>query len=157
PWSRSLVLVTSSSLARRPAMKQSAGLFLWVALATGAALFGSQDSGKDAAAEELKKLSGTFTVTLFVDDGKKLGEDELKTMRVSQMGAEWKFQVGKEVTEGRDTVIPGKSPREIDSTYTSGPLKGKTVKGIYEADGETVRYCWAAPSKDRPRAFASTP
>ena len=49
---------------------------------------------------ELKKLSGTFTVTLFERDGKKEPPDELKKMKVVQNGAEWSFHQGNEITQG---------------------------------------------------------
>jgi uncharacterized protein (TIGR03067 family) len=104
---------------------------------------------------ELKKLSGTFTVTLFERDGKKSTPDELKKMKVVQNGAEWSFHMGDEITQGKDTVFPDKSPKEIDSVYTNGSSSGKTVLGIYEITADGVKYCWAEPSKERPKAFAA--
>src|SRR5262249_38838049 len=90
------------------------------------------DKPDPAAAKEVEKLSGTFTVTTFERDGKKSGADELKKMKVVQKGEKWTFHFGDEKTEGVDKVYPDKKPKEIDSTYTNGPDKGKTVKGIYE-------------------------
>jgi uncharacterized protein (TIGR03067 family) len=55
-----------------------------------------------------------------------------------------------------DAFSPGKKPKEVNSSYTSGPLKGQTVHGIYAIDGDTVTYCWSAPGKERPKAFVST-
>src|SRR5437773_2528929 len=57
--------------------------------------------------------------------------------------------------QARDTPHPDKSPKEIDSLYTSGPASGKTVKGIYKIEGDTITYCWAEPDKDRPKEFES--
>ncbi len=94
-------------------------------------------------------------MTTFERDGKKAPADELKKMKVTQKGAEWKFYLGEEVTEGKDTVFPDKNPKEIDSVYTSGTASGKSVKGIYEITGDTIKYCWAEPGKERPREFAS--
>jgi uncharacterized protein (TIGR03067 family) len=105
--------------------------------------------------KELQALSGTFNVTTFEENGKKFPEEDLKKMKVVQKGAKWSFHYGEEVTEGEDSVHPGKTPKEIDSTYTSGLNKGKTVKGLYAIDGDTIKYCWAAPGKDRPKAFES--
>jgi uncharacterized protein (TIGR03067 family) len=118
-----------------------------------------KDKGKapPAANAELEKLSGTFAVTTFEENGKKFEGADLKKMKVVQKGAAWKFWYGDEITEGEDKVFPDKKPKEIDSTYTNGLNKGKTVKGIYEIDGDTIKYCWAAPTKDRPKAFGSKP
>jgi len=105
--------------------------------------------------KELGKLSGTYGVTKFERDGKASPADELKKMKVVQNGAEWTFYLGEDATKGKDAVAPDKTPKEIDSTYTDGREKGKTVKGIYKIDGKTITYCWAAPEKDRPTAFAT--
>jgi uncharacterized protein (TIGR03067 family) len=105
--------------------------------------------------KELGKLSGTFKVTKFERDGKPSSADELKKMKVVQKVAEWTFFLGEDATKGRDVVMPDKTPKAIDSTYTDGRDKGKTVKGIYKIDGKTITYCWAASEKDRPTEFAT--
>ena len=35
------------------------------------------------------------------------------------------------------------------------PASGKTVLGIYEINGDTIKYCWAEPGKERPKEFAT--
>jgi uncharacterized protein (TIGR03067 family) len=107
--------------------------------------------------KELAKLSGVFDVTLFERDGKKYSDEQIKKMKVDQLGPKWSFHDGETgtVTEGTDRVFLDKSPKAIDSTYTNGPAKGKTVLGIYELSGDTIKYCWAEPGKDRPKEFGS--
>ncbi len=104
-----------------------------------------------AQKEELKRLSGTFTVATYEREGKKATPDELKKMKVIQKGAEWSFHLGDEVTTGKDTPHPDKDPKEIDSVYTNGPDRDKTVKGLYKIDNDTITYAWAEPGKDRPK------
>jgi uncharacterized protein (TIGR03067 family) len=104
---------------------------------------------------ELKKMSGTFAVIVFERDGRKSPEEELKKMKVKQEGAKWSFTDEDDVTEGIDRVFPDKKPKEIESTYTTGSNKGKKVLGIYEIEGDTIKYCWAEPDKPRPKEFAS--
>lgn len=38
----------------------------------------------------------------------------------------------------------------MDATRTSMPSKGKTYLGIYEIDGDTLKWCVANPNQDRP-------
>src|SRR5262245_33954019 len=79
--------------------------------------------------KELEKLSGTFEVTVFERDGKKAPPEDLKKMKVVQKGAEWTFYLGDDPTQGKDTVHPDKTPRQIDSLYLNGPAKDQTVQG----------------------------
>jgi uncharacterized protein (TIGR03067 family) len=52
-------------------------------------------------------------------------------------------------------VDPGAKPAAIDFEHAEGALKGKTWKGIYRLDGDTLTTCDNAPSVDqrRPPAF----
>ncbi|MFO0878800.1 MAG: TIGR03067 domain-containing protein [Gemmataceae bacterium] len=105
----------------------------------------------DAQKEELKKLTGTYSVTLFERDGKRHTPEQLKKMKVIQKGAEYSFHDGDDITQGKDIVYPEKNPKEIDSVYLTGTARGKTVKGLYKMDGDSITYAWADPDKDRPK------
>ena len=53
---------------------------------------------------------------------------------------------------------PTKKPKASETTYTEGPDKGKTFKGIYEIDGNTVKFSRAgAPDDERPTEFKTKP
>ncbi len=117
----------------------------------------SEEKLSPVQVKELEKLSGTFSIILFERDGKKSSADDLKTMKVVQKGADWTFSLGEDSTTGKDKVYPDKNPKQIDSLYTNGRETGKTVFGIYEIDGDTIKYCWAEPAQERPKEFASKP
>jgi len=111
----------------------------------------------DAQKKDLEAITGTFSVVLFEREGKKASPEELKSMKVVQQGAEWKFYQGEDITLGRDTLNPDKSPKEIDSYYINGPARDKIAKGIYKIEGDTITYVHADPGKERPKEFATKP
>src|SRR5262249_3486397 len=93
---------------------------------TGAKKGDAREKGAEEVQRELKRLSGTFEVIQFIADGAGTAPAEMKKMKVVQNGAEWKFIHGEEETTGKDVLRPGKTPKEIDNTYTNGPAKGTT-------------------------------
>jgi uncharacterized protein (TIGR03067 family) len=123
---------------------------------------GKKDGGKKedpkltpAQEKDLKDLTGSYSVEKYTREGKDEAAAQLKKMKVVQKGAEWKFYVGEDITLGKDTVYPDKSPKEVDSLYINGPAREKTAKGIYKIEGDTVTFAHADPGKDRPKSFDS--
>ena len=46
-----------------------------------------------------------------------------------------------------------KKPKTIDYDVIDGPTKGKKQLGIYELEGDTVKFCFAKPDSERPTDF----
>jgi uncharacterized protein (TIGR03067 family) len=78
----------------------------------------------------------------------------------------------KRVTEGKQTTVlagpqtmlkvefafdASPSPKTIDYLNLAGANKGKTQYGIYEFDGDALKFCVAAPGAQRPAQFQSEP
>ena len=60
--------------------------------------------------------------------------------------------------QGRFTIDPTKTPKQVDSTALAGPHKGQVTYGIYEIlDASNKRACWSMPGAPRPTDFTSTP
>jgi uncharacterized protein (TIGR03067 family) len=59
-------------------------------------------------------------------------------------------------SKGTFTRNQAKTPHEIDMTATKGrdEARGKTIKGIYEVTGETLKWCFREPDGQRPTEFA---
>jgi uncharacterized protein (TIGR03067 family) len=125
-------------------------------LLSAAASSGDEVEPPSNSKVELRKMEGTYKVTLFERDGRKLGPADLKMMKVvmSKDGA-GKFHQGNAAYGSQMTVYPGKKPKEVDCVYTDGPLKGVTIKGIYKLDKDGFSCCYAAPGKARPTEFAT--
>jgi uncharacterized protein (TIGR03067 family) len=110
-------------------------------------------AGEDAAKEELARLQGTWQLVAAETDGKKAAEENVKQIRVVIRGGKHSVQFGEKVIakEVPFTIDPTKRPREV----TDSLADGRTIRGIYELDGDTLRSCVAAVGKDRPTRFAA--
>ena len=122
----------------------------WLVLAAGLAPASGQPA--DGAP---KGLQGTWSATKAVRNGKAAAD--IIGHRLSFTGN--RFQVrskdGKTLYEGTFRVDARTKPAAIDFEHTQGALKGKTWKGIYVLDGDTLTTCDNAPDPDksRPAAF----
>ena len=83
--------------------------------------------------------------------GKPLDLAELKDVPLVLKGKT--FAQGE--AKGTYKVDATKTPKTIDMTFTEGPPKGLTLRGIYELDDATYKLCIANPGSDRPRVFDS--
>jgi uncharacterized protein (TIGR03067 family) len=113
----------------------------------------------EAFKKELQALKGTWRLISREVDGKKVREEEFTgvTLTHDEAGKISARRGGKVIAEGTVRLDPTKRPRMIDITFTAGPNKGKTVLGIYESEGGTLRLCHARPGDDRPTAFSTRP
>lgn len=75
-----------------------------------------------------------------------------RVVRGDEMTVTMNGQVMLKVTFVVDTST---MPRSIDYTLLAGANKGKQQLGIYELDGDTARYCMAAPGGDRPKTLVT--
>jgi uncharacterized protein (TIGR03067 family) len=122
----------------------------WSILGTGAVLVFAQ-----SAEETRKKLQGTWTATKAERDGKAAAD--VVGHRLSFSGNRFEIQSkdGKPLYAGTVRLDPSTKPAAIDFEHTEGALKGKSWKGIYALDGDTLTTCDNAPDLDkgRPAAF----
>jgi len=69
-----------------------------------------------------------------------------------------RFQIksrdGKSMWAGTVRLDASAKPAAIDFKHTDGLLKGKTWKGIYALDGDTLTICDNAPNLDKGRPAA---
>ena len=102
-----------------------------------------------------EQLQGTWTATKAERDGE--AAEDVVGHRLSFTGDRFRLRSndGEPLYEGTFRVDPRAKPAAIDFEHTQGALKGKTWKGIYALDGDTLTTCDNAPdlAKGRPSAF----
>jgi uncharacterized protein (TIGR03067 family) len=114
------------------------------------------DARDDAVKKDLAALEGEWTMVSAERDGMKLPDELLKNSKRTAKGNESSVIVGGQLfMKATVAVDPSKKPKTIDYDVTDGPNKGKKQFGIYEIDGDTVKFCFAAPGNDRPTEFSS--
>jgi uncharacterized protein (TIGR03067 family) len=121
-----------------------------------AVIFGVAHAGDDSA-KESAKLAGTWEPTAAEDYGQKLPEEQVKNLRLVLTGDEFTTSDGDTtVMKGNFKIDPVKKPKRIDLKSTSGRHKGKTLEGIYELDGDSLKICFVEPGGKRPKELTST-
>jgi len=133
-------------------MRQACGVVAVLALA----LIGFDATAGDGK-DDLKALEGTWGLIYFERDGKEvILQDETRAIYT---GDKFVVKRGDQViSAGTMKLDPSKKPKASETTYTEGPDIGKTFKGIYQIDGETVKFCRAdSPGDERPTEFKTKP
>jgi uncharacterized protein (TIGR03067 family) len=114
------------------------------------------DKAEDAVKKEQAQLEGEWTMLSGEIDGVAMPEEMRKTAKRVAKDGETAVTVNDRIfMKAKFTIDPAKKPKTIDYTFTDGPTKGKKQLGIYELDGDTVKFCFSAPDKDRPTEFTT--
>jgi uncharacterized protein (TIGR03067 family) len=125
----------------------------WIAvLLTAPVLLAPKDS-EDA---ERKKFQGLWLVAAQEVGGKKVEAKKLAGLKMTVAGDKMTTRDGTEVLdESTFRLGPGARPRTIDLTLTAGPHRGKSVRGIYKLEGDTLTVCVGEPNGARPKALVT--
>jgi uncharacterized protein (TIGR03067 family) len=102
----------------------------------------------------LKDLQGTWKAISGEEGGQKASADDIKNMKLVFKGDEFTALHGDMVImAGTIKLDPAAKPGKIDLISTAGRLQGKTGKGIYELDKNTLKLCLVEPGQERPTDF----
>jgi uncharacterized protein (TIGR03067 family) len=120
-------------------------------IVTAGLLVAAANAQDDAKKE---KLVGTWDAVSVTVDGKARPEDEVKKSKMIFTGDKITIlREGRKDDEGTYKIDSTKKPKHIDLTPTTGGEAGKTMQGIYELEGDTLKICFGRP--DRPKELAS--
>jgi uncharacterized protein (TIGR03067 family) len=142
-----MIARVAREMSSRPRLLGSAGVLLAVLVL--AALF------LRPARED--NFEGRWKVVAQVYDGVRTPDATLESMRIvvnrERQFTTWQGQTV--LAKGRTSYDPTKRPRTFDSVLEDGTM----TYGIYEVDGNTVKYCYVlgGKSSDRPADFVSKP
>jgi uncharacterized protein (TIGR03067 family) len=110
-----------------------------------------------AIEQELNRFEGTWRFVSIDVDGEKIPPKLLEKDTLTLKGKQFVSVVTGNTTHGVFKVNPNHKPMTIDLTFSDGPGKDQTQKGIYELEGDTQRICFAKGNQERPAEFASKP
>jgi uncharacterized protein (TIGR03067 family) len=114
--------------------------------------------GQEKNKNDGDNLAGTWSCVSGVNDGKPLPEDIVKQLKLTLTEDRYKTEKSQVLLfDGIYKIDAAQKPKHIDITAPEGKQAGKTSKGIYALEGETLKMCYANPDKDRPRDFESKP
>jgi len=120
-------------------------------------LLGAEQKKGDAKKDQ-EALQGTWKVVTVEHDGKAEKDPGDFVMTFSK--DTFTVKKGDEViVKGTFRLDPAKKPRAIDMAIKEAKKEqdnGKEVHGIYELDGDSLKWCAAEPGEtDRPKEFAT--
>jgi uncharacterized protein (TIGR03067 family) len=118
-------------------------------------LVGAADA-QDGMKKEMAQLEGQWSMVSGEANGMSMPKELVQGGKRLAKDGETTITIGGQVyLKAKFSINPTKNPKAIDYTMTEGPTKGKTHLGIYELDGDTIKFCFAAPGNDRPTKFTA--
>jgi uncharacterized protein (TIGR03067 family) len=126
-------------------------------VAMSVALLAGADGPEGVGAKgDRERLQGSWAMVSLEINGEKAPEEEVKAARLFVEGGRYTPVFDERIISESFTLHPELTPKAIDFTYTDGPRKGETVKGIYKLEGDTYVMCRAIKADDaRPKEFAT--
>jgi uncharacterized protein (TIGR03067 family) len=101
--------------------------------------------------EKKDKLDGTWKMESAERNGQQAPAELVNGFKLTVDGEKMKLEAEGREREGTIKIDAGKKPKEIDIT-----LDGRTRKGIYELEGDTLKICHGRPGEEtRPSEFTA--
>lgn len=108
----------------------------------------------DAALAERKKLVGVWKGHAVEGTGEKPGGPVKLTVTITMEKISAVQDENKDLGAGSYKLDPDAKPKRLDGTYVRGQVPKGFYQGIYQLEGNTLKWCTALPRiKDPPKEF----
>ena len=102
----------------------------------------------EVAKKDLAQLQGEWSMVSAGGGGQTVPSASLRNSKRICKGDETTVIVGGQLLlKAKFTLDPSSKPKSIDYQVTGGSNTGKSQLGIYELEGDTVKFCFAAPGQ----------
>jgi len=110
----------------------------------------------DTADKERQRIVGDWQGFVVEGKGENPNRGPVKLfLKVTAEGIVATQDKDGDLGEGSFTFDLAKSPHTIDAKRTKAPGVGQTFLGIYELDGDTLKWCTGNPRQQRPTDFVT--
>jgi uncharacterized protein (TIGR03067 family) len=114
--------------------------------------------GPAAPSGPATEFEGEWSLVSAIMDGKAMDPSAVQWVKRVTQGNQTTVMAGPQTMLKVEFACDASaSPKTIDYRNLAGANKGKTQYGIYEFDGDVLKFCVAAPGAPRPAQFQSGP
>jgi uncharacterized protein (TIGR03067 family) len=106
--------------------------------------------------QELRGLEGEWHFSSLEIDGTAVPAVAFTSSRMLIDGDRFRMESPEATYEGIFTIDADATPPQIDIDFVEGPEAGNRCEGIFELDGDDVRFCLSLGGASRPTAFATS-
>jgi uncharacterized protein (TIGR03067 family) len=103
--------------------------------------------------ERLRSLEGTWAFRALEIDGRVVPAPMLGPSRLLLDGDRFRMESPEANYEGIFTIDVERTPHRIDIDFVEGPEAGKRSEGLFELDGDRLRFCLGLTGSARPERF----
>ena len=130
----------------------------WIAVASVALSGVAADEPKAGDRGAVEQLRGSWRPESVTESGRRLTGADLEAYK----GMTLTIQEGKSTLKAADGAVlstcelkvdAGRDPKTFDAKEVEGLGVGRTYKGVWEVEGDTLKWCFS--TKDRPKGFES--
>jgi len=113
-------------------------------------------SGKQAAADPLAPLQGTWEIVSVEKDGSAVPQDDIAGMTVVISGSAYKLINKDNESKGTFKLDPTQEPKQMD-VFHGDDAGAATMPAIYDITSDTLRVCYNPEGGTRPASFSTKP
>jgi uncharacterized protein (TIGR03067 family) len=111
--------------------------------------------GNAAAAAATPEFDGEWRVMRGEANGEELPAENITNLVLSIKGGRYTVMNGNETQDkGSFSADTSSKPLKLDIHPESGPIAGRTLKAIYELNGDDFKVCYAIVATEHPKSFA---